>query len=354
MRVRRVAIALILAALFVVGGVYYYTQVSGSMCAQSGSIKLSSAQLSTSGGYGQVLFSVCNGTNKTINWIGAYVNTQQSFSTGPYWINAANGTSLTGLTTNFVSLGQLLPSQQACSFTFAGWAYDAGMVGSPGIVLNAASDNSTSTTGRVDAGYNDTQVYFQLSSLNFQHVGSESGVPNIGYVPGSFKDKWTFLAIVLDNGQTSGFVNGTQVWTGKDAGCMTLQGYAFGGQQFNPFNGVIKNVSFYSTALSPSQIEQLYSGQSVSAGLVGYWSVNDGHGCTVLDSSGNSRNGIIQPCISVPPDTVYNPNPVSGQNQPFALPDTISLTSGQRGNLTIAVQFSDGTTSQVSRSLVVE
>jgi len=354
MRPRRVGIAIILIAIVAIAGVYYYTQASGSTCTQSGSITLNSAQLSASGGNGNALLSVCNGTNKTINWIGAYVNSQQFLSTGPEWIHAANGTRLSGLTTEFVSLGQLLPSQQACSFTFAGWAYDAGMTGNPGMVLNAASDNSTTTTGRVDLAYNDTQVYFESSSLNFQHVGTESGVPNVGYAPGSFKDKWTFLAIVLDNGQTSGFVNGTQVWTGKDVGCMTLQGYAIGGQQFNPFDGVIKDVSFYSTALSPGQIEQLYTNQPVSAGLAGYWSVNDGHGCTVTDSSGNSRNGVIENCITLLPDNVYYPDLEHGQNQPVGLPDIVSLSSGQSANLTIAVQFSDGTTSQTSRSVVVK
>lgn len=353
MRIGRVTIAVILVVVIAVAGVYYYVQTSGASCTQTGSISLTSAQLSTSNGYGNALFSVCNGTNKAVNWIGAYVNSQQFLSTGPEWMHEVNGTYLTGLTTHFVTLGQLLPSQQVCNFTFAGWAYDAGMVGTPGLVLNGASVNSTSTTGRIDVAYNDTTVYFQLSSLDFQHLGTESGVLNVGYAPGAFKDKWTFLTIVLDNGQTSGFVNGSQVWTGKDVGCMTVQGYAFGGQQFNSFNGVMKNVSFYSSALNPSQIEQLYAGQQVTAGLVGDWSVNDGHGCTVLDSSGNSRNGNIVDCVNVLPGDVYYPLIVSGQNQPVDLPSTISLTSGQHANLTIAVQFSDGSTSQASRSVVV-
>ncbi|GEM_PF-3045760 len=348
-RVRRVATALILVVVVAVGGAYFYAQVSGSICVQSGNIRLTSAQLSSSNGYGYALFSLCNGTSKAINWVGASVDSQQFFSSGPDWVHAANGTSLKGLNSEEVYLGEVLPSQQVCSFTFAGWAYDAGMVGSPGMVLNGASDNSTTTTGIVDLAYNDTQVYFQLSNMNFKNF-TELGVRNVGYAPGDYKDKWTFLAIVLNNGQTSGFVNGTEVWVGKDAGCMTLKGYAVGGQQFN---GVIKNVSFYNTGLSSNEIEQLYSGHVMGSGLVGYWSVNDGHGCVVQDSSGNS-NGLIGSCISVAPVSTYNPNPVSGQNQPLLLPDTISLTPGQRAFLTVAVEFSDGTTSQLSSPVVVQ
>jgi hypothetical protein len=72
-----------------------------------------------------------------------------------------------------------------------------------------------------------------------------------------------------------------------------------------------------------------------------------------MDSSGNSHNGFIENCISLAPDSTYNPNLVSRQNQPLPLPQGISLTQGQRVNFTVAVQFSDGTTSQVSKSLVV-
>jgi hypothetical protein len=350
--VRRATIALILVVVVAIGGAYFSAQLSGSSCVQSGNIRLTSAQLSSSNGIGYALFSVCNGTSKAINWVGASVNSQQFFSSGPDWLHAANGTNLRGLSSEEVYLGQVLPSQQVCSFTFAGWAYDAGMVGSPGIVLSAASDNSTRTNGIVDVAYNDTRVYFQLSNLNFENF-TESGFRNVGYAPGAYRDKWTFLAIILDNGQTSGFVNGTEAWVGEDVGCITLKGYAIGGQQFFPFNGVIKNVSFYNTGLSSNEIERVYSGQSVGSGLVGYWSVNDGHGCGVQDSIGNS-SGIIGSCISVAPVSTYNPNPVSGQNQPLALPDTISLSAGQRANLTVAVEFSDGTTSRASSSVVVQ
>ena len=219
------------------------------------------------------------------------------------------------------------------------------------MVLSAASDNSTATNGIVDLGFSDTQVYFQLSNMNFKNF-TEAGVRNIDYAPGAFRDRWTFLAIALDNGRTSGFVNGTEAWVGKDVGCMTLKSYGIGGEDFSPFNGVIKNVSLYDIGLSSNQIEQLYSGKPVSSGLVSYWSMNDGHGCVVRDSVGNS-SGTIGSCITVPPASIYNPNPESGQNGPMVLPDTVSLASGQRANLTVAVQFSDGTRAQASSYVVV-
>jgi hypothetical protein len=352
-RVRRAAIALILVVVVAFGGSYFYDQALGPICTQSGSIRIASAQLSSSSGdSGYYLFSLCNGTSKTINWVGASVNSQLFSSSGPHWVNTANGTSLKGLSFDSVNLGQLLPNQQVCSFTFAGWAFDAGMAGAPGMVLSAASDNSTKTNGIVDVAYNDTGVYFQLSNVNFENFTS-LGARNIGYVPGTFKDKWTFLAIVLDNGATSAYVNGTEAWVGRDTGCMTLKYYAIGGQQFNPFNGVIENVSFYSTGLNPNEIGQLYAGQRVGAGLAGYWSMNDGHGCVVQDSSGNSRNGLIEGCMSLAPASTYSPN-YEIAYQPLPMPSSISLTLGERANLTVAVVFSDGTVSQVSSSVVVQ
>ena len=355
MRARRTAIALILLAVIVAGGVYFYNETYGPICVQSGHLTITAAQLgSSSSSYsaGTYEFSLCNGTNQTINWIGASINSQWFLSSGPEWVHAANGTFLEGLNSASVSLGQLLPSQQVCNFTFAGWAYDAGTVGTPGMVLNAGSDNSTATTGIIDLAFNDSQVYFQLSSLDFRFPGTGSGVRNTGYVPGAFKDKWTFLAVVLDNGQTRGYVNGTEAWVGKNVGCTTLKEYEFGGQQSN---GVIRNVSFYDTALSSAEINELYSGQSVSSGLTGYWRVNDGHGCTVQDSSGNSKNGTIQSCISITPWNTYISNPVSSQNQPLALPTTVgNLTPGEHVTFSIAVEFSNGSTSQISTPVVVQ
>lgn len=351
--VLRVAIAFVLVVVVAFGGTYFYDQALGPTCTQSGSIGIMSAQLSSSsGGSGHYLFSVCNGTGKTINWVGASVNSRPLSSSGPHWVDAANGTFLKGLSFDSVGLGQVLPNQQVCSFTFAGWAFDASRVGAPGMVLSAGSDNSTKTSGVVDAAYNDTGVYFQLSSVNFRNYTSV-GARNIGYVPGAFKDKWTFLAIVLDNGATRAYVNGTEAWVGRDTGCMTLKYYAIGGQQSNPFNGVIKNASFYGTGLNSSEIGQLFAGQRVGAGLAGYWSMNDGHGCVVQDSSGNSRNGLIEGCMSLAPASTYSPN-YEISYQPLPMPSSISLTPGERANFTVAVVFSDGTVSQVSSSVVVQ
>ncbi len=354
-RILRVTIALIFVIVIAFGGTYFYDQALGPTCTQSGSIKIESAQLSSSGGSGDYLFSLCNGTSKTINWIGASVNSQLISSSGPHWVKAANGTFLTGLSLGSVILGQLLPNlpnQQVCSFTFAAWAFDAGTVGAPGTVLSATSDNSTNTVGIVDVAYNDTGVSFQLSSVNFRNYTSV-GNGNIGYVPGTFKDKWTFLAIVLDNGSTSAYVNGNEAWVGKDIGCITLKSYAIGGQQSSPFNGVVENVSFYGTALNLNEIGQLYSGQRVGAGLAGYWTMNDGHGCVVHDSSGNSRNGSIENCLSIAPTDTYGANYQFGV-QPLPLPSAISLAPGEGANLTVEVAFSDGSVSQVSSSLVVQ
>jgi hypothetical protein len=356
MRAKRVAIALIILAIVVAGGAYLYNEAYGPICLPSGHLAMTGAELvstSSSFGSGTYEFSLCNGTGRTINWMGASINSQMFLSTGPEWVHAANGTylDLEGPNSGWLGLPQLLPSQQVCNFTFAGWAYDAGMVGTTGMVLNAGSDNSTSTTGVVNVALNDTQAYFQLSSLDFLFPNSGVGVRNTGYVPGSFKDKWTFLALVLDNGQTRGYVNGTEAWLGRNVGCTTLKGYSFGG---DGFNGVVRSVSSYDRALSSAEINELYSGQSLSSGLSGYWRVNDGHGCTVQDSSGNSKNGAISGCISITPGSTYLSNPVSSQNQPAALPTTVSnLSPGERVTFSIAVEFSDGSTSQVSTQVVV-
>lgn len=65
------------------------------------------------------------------------------------------------------------------------------------------------------------------------------------------------------------------------------------------FSGLIDDIRIYNRALSQTEISKLYSSGQVSrkqvsnSGLVGYWSMNEGSGTKISDSSGNGVGGTI-------------------------------------------------------------
>ena len=61
------------------------------------------------------------------------------------------------------------------------------------------------------------------------------------------------------------------------------------------FNGKIRDVAIWDSALSDSDIQQLYSSYDPLnySGIVGFWNLSEGTGTTVYDSSGNGNNGVV-------------------------------------------------------------
>jgi hypothetical protein len=57
--------------------------------------------------------------------------------------------------------------------------------------------------------------------------------------------------------------------------------------------GMIKDVQQHNVLLTPSEVTQLFNGESVTRGLVGSWPTSEGSGATIADNSGNGFNGVM-------------------------------------------------------------
>jgi hypothetical protein len=109
---------------------------------------------------------------------------------------------------------------------------------------------------------------------------------------------WYFVSMTYDstNGQkvyvngvldSSAAANGTpNVTSGTSA-----IGWQTSSQPARKFAGAISNVTVYGVALTPTQINTLYTGGTISSGLVGQWKLNEGSGTTAIDSSTSGLNG---------------------------------------------------------------
>ena len=71
-------------------------------------------------------------------------------------------------------------------------------------------------------------------------------------------------------------------------------GYRPDDSGFPAFNGLMRELRIYSRAITVLEMNNLYDGLSISAtSLQGYWKMNESQGTTVIDYSGNGRNGTI-------------------------------------------------------------
>lgn len=61
------------------------------------------------------------------------------------------------------------------------------------------------------------------------------------------------------------------------------------------FSGFIDEVRLYNRVLSDQEVEQLYYGNHITDGLVGYWPLNEMQGCAANDYSGNLNHGGLGP-----------------------------------------------------------
>lgn len=349
---------IVLLCLGSIGGVLAYSTQAGPVCTPYGGLGISSAQVvSLHGSLEYYSFLVCDGTGKGVNWVGAYIDGQQFYSSGPRWVHSTLGTFLDGNGTfidgtDWVDLSTSIPNPTVCSFTFSGWVFDRGIKGQPSEVLGISSNNSADSSDLVQGVVNDSKIYFKLGEIE----SSTSIIANAGYIAGDFKERWEFLSIVLSDGKTMGYVNGTQSWAGKNVGCLVTGAYS----AVAAHNTFLRNVTFYSRTLNPDEIQQLYQGEGVSGGLVGSWPLDDGHGCDVRDLVGHGRTNFVYDCLSIQPGGTYQFDYSyvdSSSSNPYTQPPMsigLRFVPGNRVNVTVVAQFSDGSYSTTSRSVVVE
>ncbi len=195
-------------------------------------------------------------------------------------------------------------------------------------IANSASNN---ITGNQSASawikYNasvgsGTIVHKYLQSFLGQYVGVNTGNVSFNIRQGTWKSasyatsnfvvgKWYHLVGVYDGINVILYVNGAVVATTALTGLAdsSVLGASIGGavDATNFVAGLIDDVRIYNRALSAAEIKRLYTGtagsfinvapnnNSLSKGLVGYWSM-DGKSTTkttTLDTSGNGNTGTL-------------------------------------------------------------
>jgi len=214
------------------------------------------------------------------------------------WLSA---TPISASSFNGVNAYIQTPSIAPSSITITGWIkfnsnknwmiYCHGVGGNAGTYYLYGNETGGTSARDIDMtvfASNGTRYDAMVTNYNF----------NLG--------QWYFVAGSFDasSRNLSTFVNGVKVASTPNAalGTQTIRGLIGtyeGGGYF--VNGSIANVQIYSTALTPQQIQQLYS-QGINsppipnAGLVGWWPLQG----NANDYSSYNNNGIIYNTIFVP------------------------------------------------------
>ena len=112
-------------------------------------------------------------------------------------------------------------------------------------------------------------------------------------------NQWSNVVVTVSGTQGTMYLNGTVVATNNN---MTLKPSALGNttrnylgkSQYNDpaYDGAIDDFAIYSRALSAGEVTALAGGQA-AAGNVAQYKFDEAGGSTLLDSSGNNRNGTV-------------------------------------------------------------
>ena len=203
-------------------------------------------------------------------------------SNGQTYFGAFNGTNdyLT------VTTSTLNPA----AYTFSAWVYLTAIPTSGNYVTIMAQGAGGFTTilvqssGTILAGITTTAVN---TNTNISYAGSHVLAVNT----------WYFISMTYDSvagltGYVNGAVDGSAAANGTAAdntGPFEIGGnYPCCGGRY--LNGQISDVSIYNVALTSAQINTLYTGGSITSGLIGQWDIDEGAGTTAIDSSTGGNN----------------------------------------------------------------
>jgi len=232
----------------------------------------------------------------------AFSNSSQQMNYG-LWVN---GTFLPSISASFNGVNSYirLASQPPLSqgFTFAAW------VKLPSLV----------PSGYMEI-FNNNQFFIRKSSASegnyfdaFVKLSDGSVEPRARGIPAE-GGKWTFVAATWDKTYLKIYINGILIGSSTRQGSLTsttVEADIGRGEQATPstnyWSGSIANVQIYSTALTPQQIQQLYS-QGINsppipnAGLVGWWPLNgDTNDYSGWFNTGFPFNGVTFNATSYP------------------------------------------------------
>ncbi len=224
-----------------------------------------------------------------------------------------NNFALTGLTSNWVGSGVKLsapgnalqfdgssdyvdatiPFTHINNFTIETWINPTSFVGGNKGIFTYGYDNTLTSNGinlTIDAS----------GFLYFNHAGIAGY--NTGYQFPS-TNRWYHVAISRGGGVSKTYINGNLIFSTSSSSPSTPTDFNIGSHTSNRFfNGKIDEFRFYSTVLTPAQIQSdmLNTTISVPASLVAYYNFdtavanqNNSGVTTLKDLSGNNYNGTL-------------------------------------------------------------
>ena len=187
-------------------------------------------------------------------------------------------------------------------FSFSLW-FNADSLNAYNAFFNISSNNALKLSTFVTSGGNIT-----CSNWNYDNITASGNTINTG--------TWYHVAFVKSTAGNAGvfklYLNGNPLTTSPTNGIMS-QGSTFGsedststiGKTYNatypyPFNGKIDEFAFWNSALSASDITDIYNSgvptDLTSLSPVGWWRMGDndgGTGTTVTDQGSGSNNGTL-------------------------------------------------------------
>jgi subtilase family serine protease len=184
-------------------------------------------------------------------------------------------------------------------------------------------------------------------------------------------NQWTHLAVVYDHATVASYANGVQVHRYVGSGSIgdqdpTRNQLRLGDRQAGGsarFSGGMAGVALWNTARTAAQVRaDLVAGVvAPQAGLVGFWPLDDGHGETAADRSGNGNAGALGggtasalPAWAVLPAGVTNPAVgtslrFDGSNDFVSLGDVLDAGTG---SLTVEAWFMKTSTTTANAKIV--
>jgi hypothetical protein len=133
-------------------------------------------------------------------------------------------------------------------------------------------------------------------------------------------DKWYHVVCVYDGSMKRIYINGVLDSSDRRSGYIPANdqpvriaswGDPIGPNETRFFKGTIDEVAIFNRALSPEEIQHLYTApgslEGSTEGLVGYWTFDNDDGNLVIDSSPYKNNGIIRKEIGPYPTTYHYP-----------------------------------------------
>ena len=183
-------------------------------------------------------------------------------------------------TDDYVSFGSNASLNLDTSFTYA-FRLKTSTDGK--VIYNARDGSSNSGTLTIHINSNKVRVGIHAVATIFS---STSNVTTNSWIHVALtRNSSNAWALYFDGSEEASATNSAKpsAWAAKYLG-RGFYGY---------FNGLISDVRIYDAALSSSQIATLSAGGHISAGLAGYWPMNEGAGSTLTDLSGNDNTGTV-------------------------------------------------------------